>query len=83
MDEFQADAVQAEIDRELGLVDSAIAMVCGGAALRVMVANLRLGAAVLEAARARGRLHDVRVTALWGPGDATCSLVVDRTGADG
>ncbi len=75
------DDVRAEIDRELGLIDSAIALVRQGAAARVTVVNRRRGAAVLDAARARARLRGVRVTPEWGLGDTARSLVVDR--ADG
>ena len=70
-------ALQAEIDRELRLVDSAIALVGSGGASRVTVANLRLGAAVLESARARAERYRLRVTADWTPGDGGCALVVD------
>ena len=78
---MQADLVEAEIDRELGLIDSAIALVRRGAATRVTVVNLRLGTAVLESARARARLRGVRVTPELGLGDGMRSLVVDL--ADG
>jgi hypothetical protein len=77
------DEVRAEIDRELGLIDSAIALVRHGAAARVTVVNLRLGAAVLESARARAGLRGVRVTPEWGLGDAARSLVVDRVDGHG
>ena len=83
MDALTELALQAEIDRELRLVDSAIALVRSGGALRVTVANLRLGSEVLESARARARLHRLRVTPLWTPDEAPCALVVDRAEADG
>jgi hypothetical protein len=83
MDSLTETAVRDEIDRELRLVDSAIALVRAGAAVRVTVANLRLGAAVVEAARARAGLHRLHVTADWTPGDGSCALVVDRGSADG
>lgn len=83
MDSLTETAVRDEIDRELRLVDSAIALVRAGAASRVTVANLRLGASVLEAARARAGLHRLRVTADWTPGDEACALVVDRGARDG
>jgi hypothetical protein len=77
------DVIRAEIDRELGLIDSAIALVRHGAAARVTVVNLRLGAAVLESARARAGLRGVRVTPEWGLGDTARSLVVDRVDGHG
>ena len=81
MDSMTEAAVQEEIDRELRLVDSAIALVRAGAAVRVTVANLRLGASVLEAARSRASVHRLSVSADWTPGDGLCALIVDR-GAD-
>lgn len=82
MDALDQATLHAEIDRELRLVDSAIALVRNGAARRVTVANLRLGGALLEAARARAGMHHLRVTADWSPGDGWCALIVDRAGAD-
>lgn len=81
MDASTENALRDEIDRELRLLDSAIALVRTGAAARVTVANLRLGSAVLDAARARAGLYRVRVTAEWTPaGEAggAGALVVDR-----
>ena len=83
MDPRVEDAIEAEIDRELRLVDTAIALVRAGAAVRVTVANLRLGDALLGSARARAGLHRLRVTADWTPGDSCCALVVDRAATDG
>ena len=79
MDAVTEQGLQAEIDRELRLVDSAIAMVRRGVATRVTVANLPLGTAVLEAARARASLHRLRVTPVWSTDDSPCALVVDAT----
>jgi hypothetical protein len=83
MDALDQTTLQGEIDRELRLVDSAIALVRNGGARRVTVANLRLGGALLESARARASLYRLRVTADWSPGDGWCALIVDRAGADG
>jgi len=70
-------SLQAEIDRELRLVDSAVAMVRRGVATRVTVANLPLGTEVLESARARAKLHRLRVTPVWSTDDSPCALVID------
>ena len=83
MEAVSDDAVCAEIDRELDLIDSAIALVRRGGAVRVTLVNLRLGSAVLESARARARFHRVRVTPADGLGDSIRSLVVDRADGDG
>ncbi len=83
MDSLTETAVRDEIDRELRLIDDAIALIRAGAAVRVTVANLRLGSSVLEAARARAGLHRLRVTADWTPGDEVCALVVEAGPRDG
>ena len=80
MDALSEELLQQEIDRELRLVDSAIALVRTGAARRVTVANLQLGGAVLEAARARAGRYRLRVSPDWTPGDTECALVVDQAG---
>ena len=83
MDTLTEQSLQAEIDRELRLVDSAIAMVRRGVAVRVTVANLPLGTAIIEPARARAGLHRLRVTPVWTTDDSPCALIVDAdAGAD-
>ena len=61
MDVALEQHLQVEIDRELRLVDAAVAMVRRGAARRVTVVNLPLGHEVLDAARARAGLYGLRV----------------------
>jgi hypothetical protein len=82
MDTATENALRDEIDRELRLVDTAIVLVSTGAAVRVTVANLRLGAAVLDAARARAGLYRLRVSADWTPTGTGGALVVEG-GAEG
>jgi hypothetical protein len=82
VDTLTEQALQAEIDRELRLLDSAIAMVRRGVATRVTVANLQLGTAVLESARARARVHRLRVTPVWSNDDSPGALVVDAESGD-
>jgi hypothetical protein len=77
------EALRTEIDRELRLVDAAIAMVRRGAARRVTVANLPLGTLVLEAAVARANQHRLRVTPVWSTDDSPCALIVDADPGDG
>ncbi len=69
--------VRAEIDRELALVDSAIALVRASEATRVTVANLPLAGSVLQAAQARGRLRGVRVIPLWGDEVDVIALAIE------
>jgi len=82
MDTLTEQSLQAEIDRELRLVDSAIAMVRRGVAVRVTVANLPLGNAIIESAKARARLHRLRVTPVWTTDDSPCALIVDAGAGD-
>ncbi len=82
MDALAERSLQAEIDRELRLVDSAIAMVRRGAAARMTVANLPLGTEILESARARARLYRLCVRPIWSTDDSPCALIVDA-GAGG
>jgi len=82
VDTLTEQTLQAEIDRELRLVDSAIAMVRRGAATRVTVANLPLGTAIIGAARARAGLHHLCVTPVWSTDDSPCALIVDAGAGD-
>jgi hypothetical protein len=82
MDALTEETLHAEIDRELRLVDSAIAMVRRGVATRVTVANLPLGTEVLEAARARARRYRLSVTPVWSTDDSPCALIVDAGAGD-
>jgi hypothetical protein len=68
---------QAELDRELLLVDSAIALVRRGVARTVTIVNLPLCTTVLELAQAKARAHKLRVTAAVSGDGSPCSLVVD------
>ncbi len=83
MDAPTEQALRAEIDRELWLLDSAVAMIRRGAARRVTVANLPLGTAVVDAARARAGRYQLTVTPVWAPDDSPCALVVEASEESG
>ncbi len=70
--------VRRELDRELDVVASAIAMVAAGAAPRVTVSSLRFGAQLLEAARRMTVGTAVRVVPLYGTDESTCSIAVEK-----
>lgn len=72
---------RAETERELRLVDAAIALVHAGAAVRVTVANLRLARGVEEAARARAELRGLKVTATFGDLGEANAVVIERDAA--
>lgn len=70
-------AVQAEMARDLQLVDAAIALIRRGAATRVTLANLRRGDDIIDGARARAGLRGLRVTVVRSADGGRCALVVD------
>jgi hypothetical protein len=53
------------VERDLRLVCEAIALVASGAAPRVIVANIRYGSVVLDAARQLALADGVRIRPLW------------------
>ena len=66
------------LERELGLVRDAIAMVAGGGAPRVVVGGLRFTEALLPAARGLAAEAGVRLVPLWMPDDAGADIAVER-----
>jgi hypothetical protein len=69
--------VPATLEREMGLVRDAIALVASGGSTRVVVANLRLGEAVLEPARRIASRAGVRIVPLWGADEAGLDIAVE------
>ena len=69
---------QAEVDRELRLVDAAISMVWRRVASRVTLASLELGHAVLAAARVRAALYGLEVRVVPETGTGPIAIVVER-----
>lgn len=66
------------LERELGLVRSAIAMVASGASPRVELGGLAYGEQLVEPARRMARQAGVHVAPVWGAGDAGVALRVER-----
>jgi hypothetical protein len=71
------EAVERQVDREIGLVADAIAMVAGGISPRVTVAGLRLGDAVLESARGRAASAGVRLVPRWNGDESGVDITVE------
>jgi len=71
-------AIAHELDRELGEVEAAIALVRSGVAAEVSVTNLRFGEEVLRQIRARGADHGVLLEPIPWPEDAGCDIDVRR-----
>jgi hypothetical protein len=70
----QPDA--AAIEHDLRMVCEAIALVASGAAPRVIVANIRFGSVVLDAARRLALDRGLRIRPLWRP-DMEADLAVE------
>jgi hypothetical protein len=72
------DAVERQLDRELGLVGDAIAMVASGHSPRVTVGGLRLGDVLLEPARRLAREAGVRIVPHWMADETGVDITVER-----
>jgi hypothetical protein len=72
-----AAAVERQLDRELGLVADAIALVASGRSPRVTVAGLRLGDAVLEPARRLALQAGVLIVPRWNADESGVDISVE------
>ena len=70
-------AYTAAIERETQLVREAIALVAGGGSPRVVVAGIRYGATLLDAARRLALEAGVCVIPLWKDDHAGADIVVE------
>ncbi len=68
----------AALAREMGLVDSAIAMVALGGAERMQLGGLAFGDVLLDYARRAAAGSLVRVTPVWGVGEEGLALTFER-----
>ena len=73
-----ARAIQRAEERELRLAREAIAMVASGATPRVVIAGIRYGEEILDAARRLALDSGVRVNPLRQSGTGRAALVVER-----
>ncbi len=73
------DALREQLDGELRLVREAILFVASGGAPRVTVAGLRLGEAILDAARSLAADAGVQIVPLWAPDDGRVGIRVEAT----
>ena len=73
-----AKAVERQLDRELGLVADAIAMVVSGGSRRVVVGGLLLGDLVLEPARRLAAGSGVRIVPHWTADESGVDIAVER-----
>ena len=78
MNDITADGtgVQSAIDREVGLVTSAVDLVASGGATSAMVGGLRLADAVLEIVTPHARAVGVSLEPLWSADEALTDIRV-------
>ena len=70
--------IEPIVDRELGLLRDAIALVAGGGAPRVMVAGLELGDALVEPAERLAMAAGVRLVSDWSADGHHVDFAVER-----
>jgi hypothetical protein len=71
-------AVARTLESEMDLIRHAIAMVAGGGASRVTVANLRLAETLLAPAILLAAETGVRLVPLWTADDAGLDITIER-----
>jgi hypothetical protein len=72
------DPVARALEREVGLVHDAIAMVASGRSRRVVVAGLRFGDQLIEPARTMANAAGVRLVPLWTTDEAGVDIAIER-----
>jgi hypothetical protein len=72
------EPVARTLDQELSLVRDAIRLVASGGTNRVTLAGLRFGEELIEPNRRMARDAGIRIRPLWGTGDESVDLVVER-----
>jgi hypothetical protein len=84
MDDTQhpiTSGMHSAVERELRMVENAIAVVAAGGAPRVTVAGLSLAEAILPVARTLAEDAGVRLVPLWHPDDAGLDITIERPDA--
>lgn len=71
------ELAKATVDGEIASVIAAIELVAEGAALRVTIAGLHFGAALMPEAQRHAADRHVRVRPLWPMGDGPVGLVIE------
>jgi hypothetical protein len=74
------EEVQGIIERELGIVRSAIELVASGGAPRVALGSLRFAEQLIRPARRMALGRGVRIVPQWNIDESGAGLVVERLG---
>jgi hypothetical protein len=75
----RADA-RATLEHEMSLIDSSIALLAAGGAVRVTLCGLRFAERILPKAQRSARERDVLVRPLWRKGGTTCDIALEPFG---
>jgi hypothetical protein len=76
-----ASQAQGAIERELRMIENAIALVAAGGSPRVTVACLGLAEELLPTARTLAEVAGLRLVPLWHPDDAGLDIAIERPDA--
>jgi hypothetical protein len=76
VDRFR-EVVPDALEREVGLIRGAIALVAAGGSPRVVVAGLHLGDALLPSARRMALEAGVRIVPLWAADESGLDIAVE------
>jgi hypothetical protein len=74
---YRRAAARATLEHELSLIDSSIALLAAGGAVRVTLTGLRFAERILPAAKRTARARDVNVRALWRSGGVGCDITLE------
>jgi len=75
-------SVGRTLDKEMDLVEEAIAMVADGGAPRIVLGGLQFGEALLTSAGRMASEAGVRLVPLWMPDDVGADIAVERIADD-
>jgi hypothetical protein len=76
----EAQPIESVLERELGLVRDAIAMVASGATARVVLGGLRFGDQLIEPARRLAADSGALVVPLWTTDEGGVDIAIERDG---
>ena len=78
-----AEVVPATLEHEMQLIDEAIALVASGRAPRTVVANLRLGDALIESARRSAAAAGVTIRPIWSGDEHGVAFAIETRAPEG
>ena len=76
------DQASLVLERELAHIADGIEFVAGGGATRIVLAGLRFGEPLLEAAQEMARASGVRLVPLWSSDESGVDIAIERADDD-